>query len=71
LQSPTADAVNLKFSQSPLSPYHSPLLVFNPVKMRGKIAWYSRFAYLFLSIRIITSPTAMIAMIMPTVAGTM
>jgi len=48
-------------------PYHD--LVYDDSigdsKKRGKIAWFWLCAYRFLSIKMITSPTAMIAMIAP------
>jgi hypothetical protein len=40
-----------------------------PKKRGGKIFWFLLRAYRLLSISIITSPTAMIATIMPIVAG--
>jgi len=57
------------FPQSPFSPDYSPFLVFDPEKRGGRLFWFVLFAYLLRSIRMITKPTAMIAMIMPIVAG--
>jgi hypothetical protein len=56
-----------KFPQSPLSPYRSPFLC--APKKWGKIGWFLLVVYRFRSISTSTSPTATIAIIMPTVAG--
>ena len=54
--------------QSPLSPcYFS--FVCDPERKWGKIVGFLRFAYRFLSIRMITKPTTTMATIMPSVAG--